>query len=111
MLTPTPRADLVFKPCELGVPLRSTPGRGPRPSISAGVRDFMLSPAPQASILAKTPAGGHPLEPEPRLQFNYAPGKAAQGTSEVRVSNDRAGVEKADRRQVDHVENVEEIRA
>jgi len=26
------------------VPLRSTPGRGPRPSISAGVRDFMLSP-------------------------------------------------------------------
>src|SRR5213078_4247395 len=31
----------------LGFRIRSTPGRGPRPSISAGVRDFMLSPAPR----------------------------------------------------------------
>ena len=29
------------------VPLRSTRGRGPRPSISAGVLDFMLTPAPR----------------------------------------------------------------
>src|SRR5687767_5353462 len=28
-----------------GVPLSSTPGRGPRPSISARVRDFMPPPA------------------------------------------------------------------
>jgi hypothetical protein len=33
------------------VPLRSTPGRGPRPSSSAGVRDFMLPPA--ARVLEK----------------------------------------------------------
>jgi|SRR5882724_4452657 len=33
----------------MGVHLGLTPqGRGPQPSISAGVEDFMLSPAPQA---------------------------------------------------------------
>jgi len=31
-------------PTILGFPLRSTPGRGPQPSSSAGVLDFMLSP-------------------------------------------------------------------
>ena len=33
-----------FNALDPGVPLRSTPGRGSRPSISAGVRDFMLPP-------------------------------------------------------------------
>src|SRR5258708_3508553 len=32
-----------------GVPLRSTPGRGPRPSISAGVLDFMPTPGSAGS--------------------------------------------------------------
>jgi hypothetical protein len=34
-----------------GVSLRSTPGRGPRPSISAGVRDFMLTPATRVKTI------------------------------------------------------------
>ena len=33
-----------FPPQFLGFRGRSTPGRGPQPSISAGVEDFMLSP-------------------------------------------------------------------
>jgi hypothetical protein len=41
----TLRALRVFNYLGPGVPLRSTPGRGPRPSISAGVLDFMLPPA------------------------------------------------------------------
>src|SRR2546423_11705426 len=32
-------------PMVVGAPLRSTPGRGRRPNISAGVRGFMLTPA------------------------------------------------------------------
>ena len=40
-----------------GVSLRFTSGRGPRPSISAGVRDFMLSAAPRAE---DGPAAGRP---------------------------------------------------
>ncbi len=35
-----------------GVPLRFTPGRGPQPSISAGVQDFTLSPAVAGSLSA-----------------------------------------------------------
>ena len=35
-----------------GVPLRSTPGRGPQPSISAGVLDFTLSPALRALVFS-----------------------------------------------------------
>ena len=38
------RGLLPFYSNDPGVPLRSTPGRGPQPSISAGVRDFMLPP-------------------------------------------------------------------
>jgi hypothetical protein len=40
--------SIVFGDFDPGVSLRSTPGRGPQPSISAGVEDFMLAAAPRA---------------------------------------------------------------
>ena len=51
------------------------------------------------------------LKSESRLQFDDAPGKAAQGAPEVRVGNDRTSFEEANRSQVNHIENVEGIRA
>jgi hypothetical protein len=45
LLYRTLRALGIFNDRRPGVSLRSTPGRGPQPSSSAGVRDFMLPPA------------------------------------------------------------------
>jgi len=51
-LSPAPRASNVFRDGSW-VPLRFTPGRGPQPSISAGVRDFMLTPASRARAMIR----------------------------------------------------------
>ena len=44
-LSPAPRALIIFQLISLGFRFATPPGRGPRPSISAGVRDFTLTPA------------------------------------------------------------------
>jgi hypothetical protein len=46
-LSAASRASQVLDAEGPGVSLRSTPGRGPQPSISAGVEDFMPSAAPR----------------------------------------------------------------
>jgi hypothetical protein len=48
-LSPATRALKYFERRVPGVPLRSTPGRGPQLSISAGVRDFMPSSVPRTN--------------------------------------------------------------
>ena len=51
------------------------------------------------------------LESKPSLQFDHTTRKTAQGAPEVWVGDDRAAFEKANRREIKHIESVEEIGA
>ena len=62
-------------------------------------------------LTALRPYSSRALKPEPRLQLDHTPGQAARRTPEVWIGNNRSVVEKADRLEVQLVEDVEEIGA